>query len=95
MADEEEEQKALTMMKAIICTRIGAPKDVLKVNHVPIPVIDKPDRVLVKVLYASLNPVDFKMINGMMGIVSPKKPPFVAGIHLFFHFAMHTKSNTI
>ena len=82
--DETDEKKTnentLKTMKAIVCLKTGAPKDVLSiVENVPIPIITKPNQVLVKVFYASINPVDYKMINGMMGMISPKKPQFIVG----------------
>eukprot|EP01084_Bolivina_argentea_P245352 410802_1 len=69
-------------MKTIMCTAIGPTKQVLKLLHdAPVPrlAVDKPTRVLVKVLYASVNPIDYKMVTGMMGMISPKKPPFIFG----------------
>eukprot|EP01083_Nonionella_stella_P264752 897682_1 len=74
------ESDSAQTMKGIVCTGIGEPKDVLKIlNDIPIPKIDKPNRVLVKVLYASINPLDYKMIKGLMGPLSPKKPPYICG----------------
>lgn len=66
-------------MKAIVCVRNGPPSEVLQLKDVPIPPIAKPHHVLVKVLCASINFVDYKIISGMMGSVSPKKVPFIAG----------------
>jgi len=66
-------------MKAIVCVRNGPPNEVLQLKDVPIPPIAKPHHVLVKVLCASINFVDYKIISGMMGSVSPKKTPFIAG----------------
>ena len=78
--DKAKVIKQLKTMKAIVCLKNGAPKDVLKiVKNVPSPIITKPNQVLVKVLYASINPIDCKMITGMMGMISPKKPEFIAG----------------
>merc|ERR1712154_274079 len=67
-------------MKAIICTAIGEPKDVLKLRkNVLIPSLTQANHVLVKVLYASINPIDYKMVNGSIGFASPKKVPFITG----------------
>ena len=68
-------------MKALIFSRYGKPTDlnVLQEIQMPIPTITKDDQVLVKVLFASSNSVDLKIISGMFGFVSPKKPNHVTG----------------
>eukprot|EP01083_Nonionella_stella_P299664 1019034_1 len=66
-------------MKAIVCTSHGAPKDVLQLKSVPIPKIETPTSVLVKILYASMNAVDYREANGTMGAIGTKKPPYIAG----------------
>eukprot|EP01083_Nonionella_stella_P075348 204817_1 len=72
---------APTTMKTIICSAHGASKDVLQLkSDVSIPTIEKPTYVLVKILYASLNAVDYKEVTGQLGPVTSKKPPFVTGI---------------
>eukprot|EP01083_Nonionella_stella_P144309 450333_1 len=72
---------APTTMKTIICSAHGASKDVLQLkSDVSIPTIEKPTYVLVKILYASLNAVDYKEVTGLLGPVTSKKPPFVTGI---------------
>eukprot|EP01083_Nonionella_stella_P188566 695320_1 len=74
-------QEAAKTMKALLCTVFGPPKDSLSFVNKPIPTIpnDKPFSVLVKILYASLNPVDYKIVTGSFGPVSPRKPPFIPG----------------
>jgi len=66
-------------MKAVVCVRNGPPDEVLQFKDIPLPPIAKPHHVLVKVLCASMNFIDYKIITGMMGSVSPKKAPFIAG----------------
>eukprot|EP01083_Nonionella_stella_P315880 1142347_1 len=75
-------KEAPKTMKALFCTVVGpVPTDVLGFVNKPIPTvpIDKPDSVLVKILYASLNPVDYKILTGDMGLISPRNPPMTTG----------------
>ncbi len=51
-------------MRAIIFTDFGDPKDVAKETRLPIPQISKDNEVLVKVQYASMNPVDTMVMKG-------------------------------
>lgn len=68
-------------MKAIVFDEIGSPLEVLQFRDVPIPPI-REDEVLVKMLYASINPGDFLFIENLYP--EPKKPHFpqqIAGGH--------------
>jgi len=66
-------------MRAIVFTEYGAVKDVVRERRVRIPSITKGDQVLVKVLYAALNPVDYYVVNGRYGALAPRKPHSVTG----------------
>lgn len=66
-------------MRAIVFNKFGPIKDVVQEKSLPIPTVKKPDDVLVKVLYAAMNPVDYKVIKGAMGALSPRKPGHVTG----------------
>jgi len=58
-------------MKAAIYYALGGP-DVLKVENVPVPQIKANDEVLVHIIAASVNPVDWKLRQGKM--MSPSLP---------------------
>jgi len=77
--DKALEYAAPGTMKAVVFTKFGDVKDVLNEIRMPIPKITKDNQVLVKVLYAGLNSVDYKMINGKFGLVSPRRPKSVPG----------------
>lgn len=63
-------------MKALVITKYGGP-EVLAIRDMPVPDI-KDDQVLVKIHYAGINPVDFKIRKGMVffmtGFSFPKIP---------------------
>eukprot|EP00485_Elphidium_margaritaceum_P021407 CAMPEP_0202713102 /NCGR_PEP_ID=MMETSP1385-20130828/49804_1 /ASSEMBLY_ACC=CAM_ASM_000861 /TAXON_ID=933848 /ORGANISM="Elphidium margaritaceum" /LENGTH=325 /DNA_ID=CAMNT_0049373349 /DNA_START=47 /DNA_END=1024 /DNA_ORIENTATION=+ len=61
-------------MKAVVCTKFGEPKEVLQIQNLPIPEVQKPNQAVVKVLYASLNPVDWKIAKGY--IPKAKQTPY-------------------
>ena len=87
--DDEDEKGASNAnlpktMRAIRCTAHGAPKDTLKLEEVSVPSLNpkKPQQVLSKVLFASINPIDYKLSTGMMGPASSMKPPYTPGFDL-------------
>ncbi len=49
-----------SMMQAVVMTATGAP-DVLASREIPVPVIEAPDQVLVRVKAAGINPIDTKL----------------------------------
>jgi NADPH:quinone reductase-like Zn-dependent oxidoreductase len=65
-------------MKAAIIEHYGGP-EVLKTVDVPRPV-PKPDEVLIRVLAASINPVDWKIRKGNLKMMLSKKFPKILGI---------------
>lgn len=64
-------------MQAVQINKYGD-NSVLEQVDIPIPKI-LPDQVLVKVKYASVNPVDYKIRSGFMAGVLPKSFPFTLG----------------
>lgn len=54
-------------MKAMQITRYGAVEDVLKMAEIPVPAVGR-DEVLVEVHATSMNPFDYKTINGAIEI---------------------------
>jgi len=48
-------------------------------KEVPIPKITEPEQVLIKVSYAAVNPIDWKVISGLLGPVSIRKPAHIPG----------------
>lgn len=64
-------------MQAVQINKYGD-NSVLEQVDIPIPKI-LPDQVLVKVKYASVNPVDYKIRSGFMASVLPKSFPFTLG----------------
>lgn len=64
---------ARQLMKAIAFDEIGPPSEVLKLRELPIPEIGD-NEVLVKMLWASINPGDFLFIQNLYP--EPKKPHF-------------------
>ncbi len=68
-------------MQAVQINKYGD-NSVLEQVDIPIPKI-LPDQVLVKVKYASVNPVDYKIRSGFMASVLPKSFPFTLGWVIF------------
>lgn len=64
-------------MKAVIINKYGS-SDELKLVEVPQPTI-KPNEVLVKNHYTSVNPWDYKVRNGSMRIITGSKFPKILG----------------
>jgi len=63
-------------MRAVIQTKWGNPKDILEVSTIQTPQIG-PKQVLVNVKAASINPVDWKLMNGSLALVLRRKFPHV------------------
>ncbi|KAL5582561.1 hypothetical protein UlMin_015003 [Ulmus minor] len=78
MATSVSSDSIPSVNKAWIFNEYGKSAEVLKFNtNVPVPKIKK-DQVLIKVVAASLNPIDYKrMLGGFKAIDSP--PPIVPG----------------
>ncbi|KAJ8325546.1 mitochondrial 2-enoyl thioester reductase [Batrachochytrium dendrobatidis] len=64
-----------TQSKAIVYSKHGPPEQVLSVKHIPLGPLG-PNKVLVKILAASVNPADINVIQGTY----PVKTSFVNGI---------------
>ena len=73
MAQEPTESTSIPQsMKAIVATELGDPLKVMKiVNDRPV-AQPKSGQALIKVLYASLNPIDWKMIKGNFSVLGKK-----------------------
>ena len=71
---------ATQSMRAIFATKSGNPQQVVQIKDIPIPKITDPDQVLIKVSYAAINPVDWKIISGRLGPVNLRKPAHTPGI---------------
>lgn len=67
-------------MKAIVINQYGSP-DVLRYQDIPTPTI-KPDQVLVKIHASSINPVDWKIRQGLLQPLSGYNFPKVLGCDL-------------
>jgi NADPH:quinone reductase-like Zn-dependent oxidoreductase len=67
-------------MKAVVFYRYG-PADVLQLAEVEPPKI-KPDRLLVKVRSTAVNPIDWKIRQGMLRIITGNKFPKIPGFDL-------------
>lgn len=67
-------------MKAIVIHQYGSP-DVLRYQDIPTPTI-KPDQVLVKIHASSVNPVDWKIRQGLLQPISGYNFPKVLGSDL-------------
>ncbi|MFW5707096.1 MAG: NAD(P)-dependent alcohol dehydrogenase [Bacteroidota bacterium] len=67
-------------MKKIVYKSYGSP-DVLQVVEVPIPEPGK-NQVLVKVIAAGVNPIDYKNRNGSMKMIAPGKFPRTPGAEI-------------
>jgi len=68
-------------MKAAFINKYSTTNDVVCVvdNVISTPTITKPTHVLVKICAASVNPLDFKVRQGKMKLVMPRKFPLVLG----------------
>src|SRR5258708_12210129 len=64
-------------MKAIICEQYGGP-EVLQLEDVEVPRVG-PNGVLVRVLATSVNPIDWRLRNGMLRSVMPMIFPVIWG----------------
>ncbi len=64
-------------MKALVINKYGGPEQ-LQLQEVPIPERKKKE-VLVRVNYAGVNPVDYKVRNGMIRIITGRKFPKILG----------------
>ncbi len=53
-------------MRGIALAKYSQPKDYTILDDLPVPKIEKPDDVLIKVCAASVNPIDVKFANGMV-----------------------------
>jgi len=68
---------ALKMMRAVQYSKFGGGASDLKHVEVPVPTPAK-DQVLVKVEVASINPVDWKVVQkGTMKLIAPGKLPYI------------------
>jgi NADPH:quinone reductase-like Zn-dependent oxidoreductase len=65
-------------MKAVVIDEFG-PSSVLQVRDIPRPEIE-PDQILVEVHAASVNPIDWKIRDGMMGARYGEDFPMVLGL---------------
>ena len=65
-------------MKKIIYSKFGGP-EVLQIADVPIPAVQE-NTVLIKVKAVSINPLDWKIRNGEMKLMSGSKFPRGIGI---------------
>ncbi|MDY0271502.1 MAG: NADPH:quinone oxidoreductase family protein [Advenella sp.] len=59
-------------MRALLCNKFGAPREVLSIEDAPMPEITQPDEVIVRVHYASVSHATGLMIEGKY----QRKPPF-------------------
>lgn len=64
-------------MKAVLCNRFGS-NDVLEISDVPIP-SPQADEVLIKVHAAGVNPVDWKIREGLLKTRLPHEFPIILG----------------
>ncbi|WP_026100583.1 NAD(P)-dependent alcohol dehydrogenase [Synechococcus sp. PCC 7336] len=64
-------------MKAIVIHKYGS-ADVLQYEEIPVP-SQKPDDLLVKVRATSVNPIDWKIRNGMFKLLPSSRLPLVLG----------------
>lgn len=67
-------------MKAIIFNKFGGP-NVLQYTEIPTPKPSKGE-VLLKIMYASVNPVDWKIRNGKLKMITGSKFPKIPGIEM-------------
>jgi NADPH2:quinone reductase len=64
-------------MKAVVIDKFGG-EDQLKIKDVPVPV-PKPSEVLIEIKYTSVNPVDWKIREGMLKEAMPHRFPLILG----------------
>ena len=67
-------------MKAILIRQFGPP-GIMKLEEIEKPVITS-DRVLVRVRYSSVNPVDWKIRNGSLRLISGSRFPMMLGFDI-------------
>jgi NADPH:quinone reductase-like Zn-dependent oxidoreductase len=67
-------------MKALVINRFGEPEE-LQIHELGIP-IPKSGEVLVRVHAAGINPVDYKIRNGSMKLLTGKKFPRILGVDI-------------
>ncbi len=72
----------MSTMHAWVARSYGAPKDVLKLEEMPMPE-PKGNQVLVRILASSLNPIDLRMVQGygsrLRRLAAKQEFPFIAG----------------
>src|SRR5436305_13641098 len=64
-------------MESIICDSYGGP-EVLQVEDIPVPKVG-PNGVLVRVHASSVNPIDWKLRQGMLKAIRPYRFPVIWG----------------
>ncbi len=64
-------------MKAVYIEEFGGP-EVLKIDDVPVPQV-KPEQVLIKVVAAGVNPVDWKIREGYLSAAFKHNFPVILG----------------
>jgi len=64
-------------VKAAVIHKYGGPEE-FRIEEIPEPVI-RPDEVLIRVMYASINPVDWKQRNGNHKLFLKAKFPLIVG----------------
>ncbi|HUO77378.1 MAG TPA: NAD(P)-dependent alcohol dehydrogenase [Thermodesulfovibrionales bacterium] len=67
-------------MKAVLIRQFGPP-GVMKIEEVEKPVISR-DRLLVRIFYSSVNPVDWKIRNGSLRLISGSRFPMMLGFDI-------------
>src|ERR1700730_767682 len=67
-------------MRAFVLTRYGGP-DAMELRHIPRPSPGLGE-VLIHVYAAGLNPIDFKMREGMLRVIYRYRLPIIAGSEL-------------
>ena len=64
-------------MKAIVINAFGGP-EVFEEREIPKPEL-RPGYALVRVAASSVNPVDYKIRSGALGVIAPEFPDAVLG----------------
>jgi NADPH:quinone reductase-like Zn-dependent oxidoreductase len=75
---KEYNQKIINDMKALQIVKFGKIKDSLSINEVEKPTI-KPNGVLIEIKAASLNPIDYKLVEGHLKDMVPLNLPCTIG----------------